>query len=62
MWVGALINTVMLKTGSSVGTKYKPHEVYNGKLLLFNIMAILQTTVTLIGSFIMGIGIASSMH
>lgn len=61
MWVGALINTVMLKTGSSVGTKYKPHEVYNGKLLLFNIMAILQTTVTLIGSFIMGIDVSNPL-
>lgn len=61
MWVGALINTVMLKTGSSVGTKYKPHEVYNSKLLLFNIMAILQTTVTLIGSFIMGIDVSNPL-
>ncbi|RAP52035.1 MAG: hypothetical protein BZ137_09325 [Methanosphaera sp. rholeuAM130] len=57
MWVGALINTVLLKTGSSVGTKYRPHEMYFGKLLIFNIMAILQTTVTLIGACILGIDI-----
>ncbi|RAP51035.1 MAG: hypothetical protein BZ138_06070 [Methanosphaera sp. rholeuAM270] len=61
MWVGALINVAMLKTGSSAGTKYKPHEIYGGKLLLFNIMAILQTTVTLIGSFILGIDISNPL-
>ena len=61
MWVGALINTVMLKTGSSVNTKYKPHEVYMGKLLLFNVMTLLQTTVTLIGCFILGIDISNPL-
>ena len=61
MWVGALINTVMLKTGSSVNTKYKPHEVYMGKLLIFNIMALLQTTVTIIGCFILGIDISNPL-
>lgn len=61
MWVGALITSVMLKTGSSVGTKYKPHEVYGGKLMLFTIMAILQTTVTLIGSFLLGIDVANPL-
>ena len=57
MWVGALINTVMLKTGTSIGTKYRPHEMYLGKLALFNIVAILQTTVTLIGCYLLGIDI-----
>ena len=57
MWVGALINTVILKTGSSVGTRYRPYEVYMGKLLIFNIMALLQTTVTLIGAWILGVDI-----
>lgn len=57
MWVGALVTTVMLKTGTSMGTKYKPHEMYMGKLALFNIMAILQTTVTLIGVFLLGVDI-----
>jgi putative membrane protein len=61
MWVGALITSVMLKTGTSVGTKYKPHEVYMGKLVLFNIMAILQTTVTLIGCFLLGIDISNPL-
>ena len=57
MWVGALINTVLLKTGTSIGTKYRPQEMYFGKLLIFNIIAFLQTTVTLIGSFGLGIDI-----
>ena len=61
MWVGGLITTVMLKTGSSIGTKYKPHEMYNGKLIFFNIMALLQTTVTLIGSFLLGIDILNPL-
>lgn len=57
MWVGALITCVMLKTGSSYGTKYKPHEVYMGKLMLFNIMAVLQSIITIIGCYIIGIDI-----
>jgi len=59
MWVGALITTVMLKTGTSIGTQYKPHEMYLAKLLLFNTMAILQTTVTLLGTVLMGIDISN---
>ena len=35
MWVGALVTCVLLRVGSSVGTKYRPHEVYLGKLVLF---------------------------
>lgn len=61
MWVGALITTVMLKTGSSVGTKYRPHEMYNGKLALFTVMALLQTTVTLIGAFLLRIDVANPL-
>ncbi len=61
MWVGALITTVMLKTGSSIGTKYRPQEMYLGKLALFTGMAILQTTVTLIGSFLLGIDVSNPL-
>lgn len=57
MWVGGLITTVILSVGTSIGTPYKPHEMYFGKMLLFNIMAILQTTVTLIGAFFLGIDV-----
>jgi YhgE/Pip C-terminal domain len=61
MWVGALITCVMINTGTSIGTKYKPHEMYFGKLLLFNIMAILQTTVSLLGAFGLGIDIKNPL-
>lgn len=59
MWVGALITGVLLKTGSSVNTKYRPQEIYLGKLVLFNLMAFLQTTVTLLGIFVLGINITN---
>lgn len=61
MWVGALINTVMLKTGTSVGTKYRPHEMYYGKLLIFLIMAMLQTTVTLTGCLLLGVDVGNPL-
>lgn len=57
MWVGALVTCVLLKPGSSVDTKYRPHEVYLGKLFLFCTFAILQTTVTLLGCLLLGIDI-----
>ena len=57
MWVGALVTCVLLKVGSSVGTKYRPHEIYLGKLALFCTFAILQTTVTLLGCLLLGIDI-----
>lgn len=55
MWVGALITCVMLRTGQSTGTEYSPSEMYFGKLLIFMVMAVLETTVTLIGASILGI-------
>lgn len=57
MWVGGLITCVIINTGSSIGTKYRPHEMYFGRLLMFIVMAILQTTVTMIGAHILGIDI-----
>ena len=59
MWVGAIITCVMLRTGQSTGTKYTPSEMYFGKLLIFMVMAVLETTVTLIGAFILGIKMAN---
>lgn len=61
MWVGALITTVLINPGTSIGTKYRPHEMYFGKLLFFNIIAILQTTVTLLGSYVLGIDISNPL-
>ena len=59
MWVGAIITCVMPRTGQSTGTKYTPSEMYFGKLLIFMVMAVLETTVTLIGAFILGIKMAN---
>ncbi|WP_405324965.1 YhgE/Pip family protein [Methanobrevibacter sp.] len=61
MWVGAIITCVMLRTGQSTGTKYTPSEMYFGKLLIFMVMAVLETTVTLIGAFILGIKMANPL-
>ena len=59
MWVGAIITCVMLRTGQSTGTKYTPSEMYFGKLLIFLVMAVLETSVTLIGAFLLGIKMAN---
>lgn len=57
MWVGALVTCVLLKAGSSIGTKYRPNEVYLGKLVLFASFSILQTTITLLGCYVLNIDI-----
>lgn len=61
MWVGGLITCALLKPGVSYKTKYTPLEMYAGKLVLFNIMSILQATVTIIGAHILGIYIANEL-
>lgn len=59
MWVGGLITCALLRPGVSHGTKYTPLEMYLGKLVLFNIMSILQVSVTIIGAHILGIYIVN---
>ena len=59
MWVGALITCAMLKPGTSIGTKYTPLEMYFGKSVIFLIMGLLQSCVTIIGAHILGIYIAN---
>lgn len=55
MWVGALITCAMLRPGTSTGTKYSPLEMYLGKSVLFVVMSLLQSCVTIIGAHILGI-------
>ena len=55
MWVGGLITCALIKPGVSKGTKYTPLEMYLGKLVIFNIMSILQAAVTITGAYILGI-------
>ena len=52
-----VVTCVLLKAGSSIGTKYKPNEVYSGKLVLFASFSILQTTITLLGCYVLNIDI-----
>ena len=59
MWVGAVITCVMLKPGTSQGTKYSPFEMYFGKLLIYIIMSILQACVTIMGCYLLGIQIVN---
>ena len=59
MWVGGIISTALLKPGVSYGTKYTPLEMYAGKLFFFNLLSILQCTVTLLGAHVLGIYIAN---
>lgn len=60
MWVGAIITCVMITPGTSQGTKYKPVEMYFGKVILFVVMSILQAAVTISGAYILGIYISNS--
>ena len=59
MWVGDVITCVMLKPGTSQGTKYSPFEMYFGKLLTYIIMSILQACVTIMGCYLLGIQIVN---
>lgn len=61
MWVGAIITCTLLKPGNSEKTKYSSLEMYFGKLTLFIVMSILQVSVTLIGSFILGIHVVNPL-
>lgn len=61
MWVGALLTCVMLRPGQATGTEFTPSEMYFGKLSIFWIMALLETTVTLIGANILGIKVANPL-
>ncbi len=61
IWVGALIMTTMIKTGTSEGLRrrlknLKPHEEYFGRYALFQIIGLLQTTIICLGDlFYLGI-------
>ena len=61
MWVGGLITCALLRPGTSHKTKYTPLEMYAGKLVLFNVMSILQVSVTIIGAHILGIYIDNEL-
>lgn len=63
IWVGCIISCVMFKTryknDTYKGEKFSPLEMYFGKMNFFFIIALLQTTVTIIGLTIEGIQIVN---
>ena len=61
MWVGGLITCALVKPGVSYKTKYTPLEMYAGRLALFNVMSLLQASVTIIGAHLLGIYIDNEL-
>lgn len=59
IWVGCVITSVLLKTRYLGKQLFSPIEMYFGKMGLFLVIGLLQSTVTLIGSFILGIEISN---
>ena len=59
MWVGSIIACVMLKMRYNDRSEFSPLEYYFGKQALFLAMALGQSTITIIGSFILGFQISN---
>ena len=57
IWVGCIVTCVMIKMRFLKDKRYKPIEVYFGKMGLFLTMALLQTTVTMVWVWSLGIEI-----
>ncbi|MDO5849256.1 MAG: YhgE/Pip domain-containing protein [Methanobrevibacter sp.] len=57
IWVGCVISVALIKTRYLGQSKYTPLELYFGRMGLFILIALLQSTVTLIGAFWLGIQI-----
>ena len=57
IWVGCIVTCVMIKMRFLNDKRYKPIEVYFGKMIFFLVMVILQTTVTMIWVWSLGIEI-----
>ncbi len=55
IWVGGIICVALIKTRYLGQSLYSPLELYFGRMGLFIILGILQSTVTLIGCFWLGI-------
>lgn len=55
IWVGCIISVALIKTRYLGQSIYNPLELYFGRMGLFILIGLLQSTVTLIGSFILGI-------
>lgn len=61
IWVGCIVTCVMIKMRFLNDERYKPIEVYFGKMGFFLVMVLLQTTITMIWACSLGIEI-ENMH
>ncbi len=61
IWVGCIISVALIKTRYLGKSLYSPLELYFGRLGLFLLIGILQSTVTIIGSFWLGIQIENPL-
>lgn len=55
IWVGCIICVALIKTRYVGSSKYEPLELYLGRMGLFVLLGLLQSTVTIIGCFWLGI-------
>ena len=59
IWVGCVISIALIKARYLGESLYKPLELYFGRMGLFLIIGLLQSTVTIIGAFWLGIEISN---
>lgn len=55
IWIGCIISAAMIKTRYLDKSLFSPLELYTGRMVLFILIGLLQSTVTLIGAFSLGI-------
>lgn len=61
IWVGCVISVALIKARYLGTSQYKPLELYFGRMGLFLIIGLLQSTVTIIGAFWLGIQVSNPM-
>lgn len=60
IWVGCVISVALIKTRYLDSSQYSPLELYFGRLGLFMVIGLLQSTVTIVGAFYLGIQMENS--
>ena len=58
IWVGCVISVALIKARYLGESLYKPLELYFGRMGLFLVIGLLQSTVTIIGAFWLGIEVS----
>ncbi len=59
IWVGCVISVALIKARYLGESLYKPLELYFGRMGLFLVIGLLQSTVTIIGAFWLGIEVSN---